>query len=90
MAGYYWIKEKYNFSNEEAAVVEWQFRYTGDFKSAVWNAIKLADEGNLKLLAKSFPVEVEGYKRYTREEGWWQKVEGILERKNMERKAGGL
>jgi hypothetical protein len=63
---------------EEYVVVEWQYRLCGGFKTALWDAISKADEGNLIRLAKGFPVEVGGYRRFSREEGWWQRVEAKL------------
>lgn len=59
---------------EEDWVYQWQYGYLGDFHSALFDAIKLADEKNLYRLWLGFPDEVNGYKKYTREEGWWQKV----------------
>ena len=44
----------------EKAVVKWQWRLYGDFFTALWNAIKLADDQNLARLARGFPDEVEG------------------------------
>jgi len=59
----------------ERAVVEWQYRRVGDFRKALWDAICAADDGNLELLSLGFPVEVAGYKLYTRSPGWWQEVQ---------------
>ena len=44
----------------EKAVVKWQWRLYGDFYTALWHAIKLADDQNLERLARGFPYEVAG------------------------------
>lgn len=59
----------------EIAVLKWQYGMNGDFKAALWEAIKRADEGNLNLLSLGFPYEVQGYLKYTRELDWWQMVQ---------------
>ena len=74
LASYDWLMEKYRLEAEEAAVVEWQCGYCGDFRTALWDAISRADENNLLRLELGFPVEVRGYKKFTRELGWWQSV----------------
>lgn len=60
---------------EELAVYKWQYRLHGDFYSCLWEAIIHADGGNLKALAKGFPVEVGGYLKYSSLAGWWEKVQ---------------
>ena len=74
MASYSWIQEQYGLEPEEAAVVEWQYGYCGDFHKALWEAIARADENNLDRLGFGFPVEVTGFKKYSQEPGWWQNV----------------
>jgi hypothetical protein len=71
-----------NLTKEEEFIVKWQYRLLGDFKTALIDAIKLADEGNLIKLSLSFPEEVRGYINYTRVDGWWltvQRKAGIIE-----------
>ena len=46
----------------------------GDFKSALVNAIKTADKGNLELLRRGFPDEVGGYEKFKGIPGWWDAV----------------
>ena len=48
----------------EKFIVEWQFRLLGDFKTALIDAIKLADEGNLDRLELGFPDEVQGFRAW--------------------------
>ena len=67
--------------SHELAVFFWQYRLNGDFKTALWEAITRADTDNLRLLSYGFPVEVEGYRKYTTINGWWQEVEKKVERK---------
>lgn len=59
----------------ESFIVEWQYRMLGDFKSALVQAIAKADHINTHKLSLGFPDEVEGYRRYTQEDGWWQEVQ---------------
>ena len=58
----------------ERAVFDWQYHLTGDFRTALWQAITRADEGNLQRLHEGFPNEVEGYLLFTRQSGWWDAV----------------
>lgn len=46
--------------------LEFQYKQTGDFFTALFNAISRADGNNLSLLTKGFPSEVEAYKTWTR------------------------
>jgi hypothetical protein len=59
----------------ERAVVEWQYRLCGGFKSALWDAIARADEGNLARLRLGFPHEVDGFLKFSRLPGWWPEVQ---------------
>ncbi len=59
---------------EEDWIVQWQYRYVGDFHKALFEAICMADEKNLDKLTLGFPDEVSGYKKYTCQQGWWQEV----------------
>ena len=56
-------------------IVKWQYRLLGHFKTALIEAIKLADDNNLAKLACGFPNEVQGYIYYSRTPGWWQEVQ---------------
>lgn len=53
-------------SPEAKAVLKWQWRLYGDFYTALWNAIKQADDGNLERLARGFPVEIKGFLAWNR------------------------
>lgn len=75
MASYTWLQQKYGLLPEAAAIVEWQYHYTGDFKTALFECICLADTSNLQKLSRGFPIEVNGYLYYTRKPGWWQQVQ---------------
>lgn len=61
-------------TKEEMAVYMWQ--YVGDrgFTKALWQAIEVADSGNLERLRLGFPTEVGGFIRYKSERGWWANV----------------
>ena len=62
-------------TNQEWRVYEWQYGLCGDFRKGLWQAIIRADDHNLNLLALGFPDEVNGYRKYAEEPGWWQEVE---------------
>ncbi len=59
----------------ERELIDWQYSLCGDFRKALWEAICRADDGNLERLRFGFPNQVEGYIRYTREFGYWSKVQ---------------
>jgi len=46
--------------------LDYQYRRSGGFFKALFDAIKVADSDNLPKLAKGFPEEVEAYKTWTR------------------------
>lgn len=58
----------------ERALVEWQYRLCGDFHAALWKAIAHADGDNLERLRLGFPVEVEGFIRFSQEPGFWSAI----------------
>ena len=62
-------------TSEEDWIAKWQYGYLGHFHSALFDAICAADEGNLDRLSLGFPDEVEGYRKYTQQAGWWKKVQ---------------
>lgn len=53
-------------SNGYGRYLEFQFHRSGDFVTALFNAIGRADDENLARLAKGFPEEVEAHKTWTR------------------------
>jgi len=59
---------------EEKFVVRWQYEQHDGFSAELAKAIALADDFNLARLARGFPNEVNGFLRYNREVGWWDKV----------------
>ena len=60
---------------EEDWIAKWQYGYLGHFHSALFKAICVADEGNLDKLSLGFPDEVSGYRKYTRQAGWWKEIQ---------------
>lgn len=58
----------------ERSLCMWQYNLHGTFMSHVWDAISCADSYNQELLAKAFPDEVEAYRRFSRENGYWEEV----------------
>ena len=57
---------------EQRSLVEWQYRLHGDFKKALWNAIAYADDSNLELLRRGFPLEVSAFLKFHRQSGYWR------------------
>ena len=62
-------------NTEEKFVFDWQYRRLGGFKTALINAIKLADKSNREKLRLGFPDEVGGYESFSTVPGWWDEVE---------------
>ena len=64
-------------------LIEWQYRFSGDFNRALFETICLADKINMARLYRGFPLEVDAYLKYTRKEGWWQKIQkGLFSSEN--------
>ena len=55
-----------NESPEAKAVLKWQWALYGDFFTALFGAIKRADDENLERLRKGYPVEVAGFLAWNR------------------------
>ena len=60
---------------EEDWIAKWQYGYLGHFHKALFEAICVADEENLDKLSPGFPDEISGYRKYTRQAGWWKEVQ---------------
>ena len=61
-------------NDEERAVMRWQYGILCGFEVALWDLITRADGGNLELIAKGFPNEVNGYKKFSGVSGWMESV----------------
>lgn len=64
-----------NLTVSELFIVEWQYGMLGDFKKGLIETICRADGMNLIRLSMGFPDEVEGYKNYSRVDGWWRELQ---------------
>jgi len=62
-------------SDEEWLAYRWKKNMLGGFEHSLMDTISRADENNLELLSKGFPIHVSAYKKFTRERGWWQSIE---------------
>ncbi len=62
-------------NKSEKFIFDWQYGLLGHFKTALIEAICQADDGNLYKLRLGFPDEVDGYKKYIYQEGWWKEVQ---------------
>jgi len=47
------------------SLIKWRFGLHGDFYSALWNAIKVADQRNLGRIALGFPEEIEAFNQWS-------------------------
>lgn len=63
------------FTPGETFILHWQFRMLGGFKTKLAEAIAKADEGNLARLRLGFPDEVDAFKSFSREPGWWEQLQ---------------
>ena len=52
------------FTGAEKSVIKWQYGQYGDFYMSLWDAIRKADETNLRRLELGFPVEVAGFRAW--------------------------
>lgn len=64
-----------NLDPDELAVFKWQYSLNGDFYTALWEAIKKADDDNLDRIGYGFPIEIQGLRKYRQIESWWIEVE---------------
>lgn len=66
-----------NLDPDEKTVFMWQYNMYDehDFHWNLWQALKTADDSNLRHLGLGFPVEVQGLMRYRMWSGWWDEVE---------------
>jgi hypothetical protein len=62
----------------ERHLVQWQYDFAGGFTKALWTALTIADRNNLARLALGFPDDVEAYKKFSREAGWWPALQKRL------------
>ena len=61
-------------TESEEFIFKWQYRALGQFKTALIEAIMLADDDNIAKLYLGFPNEIDGYISYTQIPGWWKEV----------------
>lgn len=55
----------------------------GGFRMALWNAIAKADLANQRKLAGVFPEEVEVYRRFATEEGYFDLLQSLAKKENV-------
>jgi hypothetical protein len=63
-----------NLNYGERELVKWQYKKLSGFGDALWLAIQRADTNNLDALEKGFPDQVIAYRRFSRENGYWEDV----------------
>lgn len=64
----------------EQAAIRWQRRQdlgNGGFWVALWEALTVADEVNLTLLASAYPVEVEAIRRWREDRAFVNRLRGL-------------
>lgn len=80
MASYSWLQKKFELDEREAAAVEWQYEFCGDFYIGLWRTMASADQGNLLLLSLGFPIYVDSFKLYSRDFDWWPNIQKKIPR----------
>lgn len=53
----------------------WQYNKLGSFKKALFDAISKADTNNLRKLSIGYPLQVEAYRKYINDPGYWKFVQ---------------
>lgn len=64
-----------HLTEEELAVLNWQYKLHGEFQHALFTAITLAVDDNLEKLRTVYPNEVNGFEKWKCKEDWWGKVQ---------------
>lgn len=59
----------------EIKLCEWQYELSGGFYSSLFNTMSHADSFNLMRLSVGFPEEVEAFRRFGNEEGYWESLQ---------------
>ena len=60
-----------NVTDAEYELYYWQYSDGDNFSSRLFKTIAKADTKNLNKLALGFPEEVDAYRRYANEDGYW-------------------
>ena len=59
----------------EIELRQWQYKGDlGHFKNYLWKAICNADNNHLKRLSAGFPEQIDAYRKFIGEDGYWQSV----------------
>lgn len=70
------MDEEINENTEgELNLYKWQMGYSGSFFRNLFTTMTSADSQNLTRLGKAFPEEVEAYRRYGNEAGYWEDLQ---------------
>ena len=59
----------------ERKLCEWQYELSGSFYSSLFKTMSCADSMNLSRLEMGFPEEVEAFKRFRNESGYWESLQ---------------
>lgn len=59
----------------ERKLCEWQYELSGSFYSSLFKAMSCADSINLARLEMGFPEEVEAFRRFCNESGYWKSLQ---------------
>ena len=68
-----------NLDTYEMIIVEWQYRMMGGFRTKLMEAINHADEVNLEKLSYGFPDEVNAFRMFAYQPGWWERAQRKLD-----------
>jgi hypothetical protein len=69
------IKMKQYLTKGEQYIYDWQYYNLGNFGETLASALMAADTENLERLRAGFPDEVDAFKKYAGEKGWWDRVQ---------------
>lgn len=64
-----------NVTDAELDLYYWMHDQLGSFSTYLFKAISSADTRNLSKISLGFPEEVQVYKRFANEEGYWDNLQ---------------
>jgi hypothetical protein len=67
-------QEYQKLSKGEKHIIDWQIGIASGWRMALQELISLSDLDNLAKLELAFPDEVQAFKKYRNEIGWWAEL----------------
>ena len=72
-------EQEFKLTNADYELYAWAMGGKSSFMNNLFQAMSKADTVNLSRLSRGFPEEVDAYRRYTREAGYWDSVRNRIE-----------